>query len=68
MVSELRVAALGLYGPGINQKYPLIPTCSTLHCGIRVVGCIVGPGWDGKKGGHSIGPRWAELDSHRTVG
>ena len=45
VVSELRVAALGLDGLKSNQEYPLIPTCSTLHCGIRVTGCSIGPGW-----------------------
>ena len=49
VLSELRVATLGLYGPGINQEYPLIPTCSTLHCGIRAAGCSIGPGWGGKQ-------------------
>ena len=45
VVSELWVATLGLYGPESSQEYPLIPTCSTLHCGIRAVGCNIGPGW-----------------------
>ena len=61
VVSELRVETLGLYRLGINQEYPLIPTCSTLHCGIRVAGCSIGPGWAGnqltKAVGYNIGPR-----------
>ena len=49
VVSELQVAALGLYGLGINQEYPLIPNCSTLHYGIKGVGCSIGPGWAGNQ-------------------
>ena len=49
VVSELQVASLGLYGAESSQEYPLIPTCSTLQCGIRVAGCSVGPGWAKKQ-------------------
>ena len=49
VVLELQVATLGLDGPESSQEYPLIPTCSTLHCGIRAVGCSIGPGWVGKQ-------------------
>ena len=45
VVLELRVAALGLDGSKRSQEYPLIPTCSTLQCGIRAAGCGIGPGW-----------------------
>ena len=44
VVSKLRVAALGLDGPESSQEYPLIPTCSTLHCGISAAGYSIGPG------------------------
>ena len=45
VVSELRVAALGMDGLENGQEYPLIPICSTLHCGIKVAGCNIRPGW-----------------------
>ena len=45
VVSEMWVATLDLDGPESSLEYPLIPTCSTLHCAIRVVGCSIGPGW-----------------------
>ena len=45
VVSDPWVAALGLDGMESSKEYPLIPTCSTLHCGIRAVGCNIGPGW-----------------------
>ena len=45
VVSEMQVVALVLDGLESSQEYPLIPTCSTLQCGIRVAGCSIGPGW-----------------------
>ena len=61
VVSEPRVATLVLYGLESSQEYPLIPTCSTLQCGIRAVGCSIGPGWARnpltKAVGYRIGPR-----------
>ena len=43
VVSEVRVATLGLDGPETSQEYSVIPTCITLQCGIRAVGCSIGP-------------------------
>ena len=43
VISELSVVALGLDGPRTSQEYPLIPTCSTLQCGIQAVGYNIGP-------------------------
>ena len=61
MVSELLVVALVLDEPKTNQEYPLIPTCSTLQCGIRAVGCTIGLGWVRnqltKAVSYNIGPR-----------